>query len=79
MCVFLLLIKSQLLDKPLDLNQLMEYPLSPVPHSLGTLDGFFAKTNKATILHFLLNDSPKDIHYPPDAFISRMAMPRFMK
>lgn len=44
--VFQLLIKSQLMDEPLDLNELMCYFLTPVPDSLGTPDGFFAKTNK---------------------------------
>ena len=51
---FMLLVKSQLLDEPLDIDELMCYSLASVPHSLGTPDGFFAKTNKAAMLHFLL-------------------------
>ena len=26
----------------------MKYPLTPVPYSIGTADGFFAKTDKET-------------------------------
>ena len=64
---FLLLVKSQHLDNPLDLNELIRYSLAPVPHSLGTPDGFFAKTNKAAMLHFLLEDISDDVSYPKDA------------
>ena len=51
---FVLLVKSQSQDEPLDLEELMKYCLMPVPPSLGTPDGFFSKTNKASILHYLL-------------------------
>ena len=64
---FLLLVKSQLLDEILDLDELMRYSLAPVPHSLGTPDGFFSKTNKAAMLHFLLEDTLDDVPYPKDA------------
>ena len=64
---FLLLVKSQLLEEPLDLDELIRYSLAPVPHSLGTPDGFFAKTNKAAMLHYLLEDNPEDVPYPKDA------------
>ena len=64
---FMLLIKSQGLEEPLNLEELMQYSLTPVPHSLGTSDGFFNKTNKAAILHFLMEDSPQDEPYPTDA------------
>ncbi|XP_049337187.1 uncharacterized protein LOC111196954 [Astyanax mexicanus] len=64
---FQLLVKSQMLDMPFDLEELMHYPLSPVPHALGTPDGFFAKTNKATILHYLLQDRDEEVIYPKDA------------
>ena len=66
---FMLLIKSQLLDGPLNLDELMQYSLTPVPPSLGTLDGFFAKTNKASMLHFLLADTTEEVPYPRDAYI----------
>ena len=61
---FQLLVKSQLLKEPLDLNELMRYSLTPVPHSLGTPDGFMAKTNKASMLHHLLEDYSDEVHYP---------------
>ena len=38
---FLLLIKSQNREEPLDLGELMKFPLLPVPPSLGTQDVFF--------------------------------------
>ena len=47
----MLLVKSQMLEKPISINELMTYSLSPVVHYLATPDGFFAKTNKATMLH----------------------------
>lgn len=64
---FQLLGKSQVQEKPIDLDELMCYSLSPVPHSLGTPDGFFAKTNKASMLHFLLDDKTNEVPYPKDA------------
>lgn len=64
---FMLLIKSQQLAEPFDLDELMRYPLTPVPHSLGTADRYFNKTNKSTMLHYLLEDSSEDVPYPKDA------------
>lgn len=63
----MLLIKSQHLDEPLKLDELMRYSLTPVPRSLGTADGLFNKTNKAAMLHFLMEDAPEDVPYPKDA------------
>ena len=63
----MLLGKSQQSDKPLDIDELMHYPLTHVPHSLGTTDGFFNKTNKAAMLHFVLEDTPDDVTFPNDA------------
>ena len=72
---FLLLVKSQSQEEPLDLEELMKYCLMPVPPSLGTPDGFFAKTNKATILHYLLEDAtPEDLPYPKDALFIQDGM-----
>lgn len=64
----MLLVKSQLLKEPLNIDELMQYSLTAVPPSLGTADGFFAKSNKASMLHFLLEDSPEEVPYPKDAF-----------
>ena len=63
----MLLIKSQHLDEPIDLDELMRYSLIPVPHSLGTADGFFNKTNKAAMLHYLMEDAPEEVPYPTDS------------
>ena len=62
-----LLVKSQIMEMPINLEELMRYPLSPVPHALGSPDGYFAKTNKATSLHHLLKDRGEDVPYPKDA------------
>ena len=43
----------------------MTFSFTPVPTSLGTADGFFAKTNKASMLHFLFDDD--EVPYPQDA------------
>ena len=50
---FQLLVKSQEGDLNMDLKQLMTYQLTPVPYSLGTADGFLAKTDKSTAFHYL--------------------------
>ena len=42
----------------------MTYCLAPVPHCLGTPDGFFAKTNKASMLHFVTEDSREKVSCP---------------
>ncbi|KAG1700947.1 hypothetical protein GQR58_005063 [Nymphon striatum] len=44
---FQLLVKSQLLDQPISIKELMSYCITPVPHSLGTPDGYMAKTDKS--------------------------------
>ena len=65
---FMLLVKSQLLDQLINLDELMRYSLTPVPHSLGTADVFFNKTNKAAMLHYLMEDHREDISYHEGAF-----------
>ena len=45
----------------------MRYSLTPVPPCLGTPDGFFAKTNKASMLHYLLIDHTEEVPFPKDA------------
>ena len=47
---FQLLVKSQLLEEPLSIDDIMCYCLTPVPHSIGTPDGFMAKTDKAKLM-----------------------------
>lgn len=60
----MLLVKSQHLDDPIDFNKLMRYSLIPVPHSLGTVDRFFNKSNKAVMVHYLMEDDPEELPYP---------------
>ena len=64
----MLLIKSQVLGEPLDLDKLLTYSLFPVPYIFATADGFFAKTNKAKILHHLLETYTNTVSYPNDSF-----------
>ena len=64
---FMLFIKSQNLKESVNIDELMRYSLTPVPHSLGTADGFFNKTNKASMLHFLVEDTPEVVTYPTDS------------
>lgn len=59
---FQLLVKSQIMEMPINLEELMRYPLSPVPHALGSPYGYFA-----TILHHLLQDRDEEVPYPKDA------------
>ena len=40
----------------LDLQELMSYPLTPIPYSIATADGFFAKTNKAKGTELIAKD-----------------------
>ena len=53
-----------MLDVPIDLDTLTSYPLSLVPLCLGIHDGFFAKTNKASILHFIMEGHDVEKQYP---------------
>ena len=48
-----LLIRSQEGGK-VELEELMKYPLTPVPYSLATADGFFNKTDKSKGFHYLM-------------------------
>ena len=61
---FKLLVKSQMMNESLDLEELMKYPLAAVCHCLGTPDGFFTKTNKASMLHFIMEDHTEETPYP---------------
>ena len=40
----------------LDPKELMTYPLTPVPYSLATADGYIAKTDKAKAFQLLTKD-----------------------
>ena len=64
---FKLLVKLQTMDAPTNLEELMSYPLSPVPHALGSPDGIFAQTNKAAVLHYLIQDETTEVTLPSDA------------
>ena len=59
--------KSQMLNSPIDFDVLLSYSLSSVPHCLGTPDGFFSKTNKTSMLRFLMEDYNADVQHPKDS------------
>ena len=48
----------------LDLQELMSYPLTPIPYSMATADAFFAKTNKAKGMELITDVD--DESSPPD-------------
>ena len=64
---FQLLVISQLADIPVNTDELMHYPLALVPHALGSPDVFFTKTNKASIIPYLLKDVDTHVSYPDGA------------
>ena len=67
---FKLLVKPQKQKVPLDLDTCMGCSLSPVPHCLGTLDWFFTNTNKALMMHFMMEDhSEVEIHPKNSMFV----------
>jgi hypothetical protein len=62
---FQLLVRSQCDDLRIDLKELLAYPLTPVPYSIVTSDGFLNKTDKSKGYHFLTKDV-EDVPPPPD-------------
>ena len=65
---FQLLVKSQLMEKQISFEELVKYSLMPVPPSLGPPDGYFAKTNKAKVIHYLANNTSKCTNPPENTF-----------
>jgi hypothetical protein len=57
--------KSQNEGLQLDLKELMAYPLTPVPYSIGTADGYLAKTDKAKAFHYLTKECENAL-IPPE-------------
>ena len=44
----------------------MAYPLTLTPYSMATIDGFFAKTNKAQGMNYLIKDADNAYALLPD-------------
>ena len=61
---FQLLVKSQHFGMNLDLNEVMKYQLTPIPYSLGTIDGFLNKTNKAKGVEYLTKNIEDTVSFP---------------
>ena len=64
---FQLLVKSQLMEKPICIEELVKFCLTPIPVSLATADGFFAKTNKANVIHHLKDNITKSSVLPAES------------
>ena len=62
------MVKSQLAENPINVRELMNYSLTPVPPCFETPGGFISKTNKAAMMHCLLKEYPHEVDYPQDAF-----------
>ena len=60
---FQLLVKSQCQEPKVDLAEMLKYPLTPVPYSIGTADGFLAKNEKSKGFKYLMKDT--DMATPP--------------
>ena len=58
---FTLFVKSQYLEEPIDFEHFVYFSLTLVQHKLRTHDGFFAKTKKASMLHYLLEEYMDDV------------------
>ena len=56
-----------MLNALIDLEVLLSYPFSHIPYCLNTPDGFFSKTNKASMLQSLMEDYNTDVQYPKDS------------
>ena len=55
--IFQICVKSQVLGLHVSISDLMTYPLTLTPYSMATIDGFFAKTNKAQGMNYLIKDA----------------------
>ena len=53
---FHLFLKCQKLGIQLNLAELVHYPMTPVPYSIATADGFLCKTDKSKAFHHLMKD-----------------------
>ena len=54
--IFLQLLMRSQRGGRVEIEDLMKYPLTPVPYSLATADGFFNKTDKSKGFHYLMKD-----------------------
>ena len=73
-----LLTKSQQLGSPIDINEALKYPLSPVPLSLAHADGERRKTNKSSLYDYAISSSqttcsPNEINDGKKAYILDLA------
>lgn len=62
--LFQLFIKSQVQGLQLSISELLTYLLTMTPYSITTTDGFFAKTNKAKGMNYLINKKNERMFIP---------------
>ena len=64
--IFQIFVKSQVLGLQVSISDLSTYPLTLTPYSMATIDGFFAKTNKAQGMNYLIKDADNACALLPD-------------
>ena len=64
-----LLVRSQSPELQINLADLLKFPLTPVPFSIGTADGCFAKTDKSKGLKYLLEKTDSVNVAPQDSTV----------
>ena len=55
--IFQIFVKSLVLGLQVSISDLMTYPLTLTPYTMATIDGFFAKPNKAQGMNYLIKDA----------------------
>ena len=61
---FKLLVQSQCLEEKTRMKELMTYPLTPIPYSIGTADGMLLKTETPKGLYFFTKDVEQESRTP---------------
>ena len=64
-----LLVRSQTPELQINLADLLKFPLTPVPFSIGTADGCFAKADKSKGLKYLLEKTDSVNVAPQDSIV----------
>ena len=62
--IFHLFLKCQQLSIQVKLDELVQYPMTPVKYSIATADGFLCNTNKSKTFHQLVKDQEDAAELP---------------
>ena len=60
-----LFLQSEMQGLQISTAELMKYPLTTTLYAIATVDGHFAKSNKAQCINKLISDE-NDVDQPPD-------------